>query len=253
LVTDASPPSLEASVLAGSLPPGTLLTPVDPEGTDTVAEVTEDGFIQVGEITRITTPLGDRRAALRTGHPVDPDDFDENAWSKKLAKHVEAEYEHEVGVCRELFVNSDRWCPWETYDGQRMLPEAWPVIGLEREWIGISVNTDNDDITWTHRTALGLVGEGVAACLYEPDLEWEIDPSEVGVWRRNGTVDRDARIVVDWLLNSPFQRARGFSIERMLTRFFLEVAGTGRDEGVIVGHRLAVGYDPLPDAGQSGH
>lgn len=148
-----------------------------------------------------------------------------------------------------LFVNGDRWCPWETYDGQRMLPEAWPVIRLEREWIGISVDTDNDDITWTHRTALGLVSEGVAACLYEPDLEWEIDSSEVGVWRRNGTVDRDARIVVDWLLNSPFQRARGFSIERMLTRFFLEVAGTGRDEGVMGGHRLAVGYDPQPDAG----
>lgn len=49
VVTDAPPPSFEALVLAGSLPPGTLLTPVDPEGTGTVAEVTEDGFIQVGE------------------------------------------------------------------------------------------------------------------------------------------------------------------------------------------------------------
>jgi hypothetical protein len=41
-------PTLENLVTGGFLPPGTLLTPVDAE-RDTVAEVTEDGYIQVGE------------------------------------------------------------------------------------------------------------------------------------------------------------------------------------------------------------
>jgi hypothetical protein len=42
-------PTFENLVTTGILPPGTLLTPVDPERSNTVAEVTEDGFIQVGE------------------------------------------------------------------------------------------------------------------------------------------------------------------------------------------------------------
>lgn len=41
-------PSLEALVTSGVLPVGTLLTPVD-STRDTVAEVTEDGYIKVGE------------------------------------------------------------------------------------------------------------------------------------------------------------------------------------------------------------
>lgn len=52
LATSTSPlelPTFENLVTTGILPPGTLLTPVDQERSDTVAEVTEDGFIQVGE------------------------------------------------------------------------------------------------------------------------------------------------------------------------------------------------------------
>lgn len=41
-------PTLENLVRSGALPAGTLLTPAD-ETRDTVAEVTEDGFIQVGD------------------------------------------------------------------------------------------------------------------------------------------------------------------------------------------------------------
>jgi hypothetical protein len=41
-------PTLENLVTDGILPPGTLLTPVDLD-RDTVAEITEDGYIQVGE------------------------------------------------------------------------------------------------------------------------------------------------------------------------------------------------------------
>lgn len=42
-------PTFENLVTSGILPPGTLLSPVDPEGSGTIAEVMEDGFIQVGE------------------------------------------------------------------------------------------------------------------------------------------------------------------------------------------------------------
>lgn len=48
-ITHSGLPTLETLVVSGALPAGTLLTPVDPEGTGTVAEVTEDAFIQVGE------------------------------------------------------------------------------------------------------------------------------------------------------------------------------------------------------------
>lgn len=40
-------PTLEALVTSGSLPAGTLLTPVD-EDRKTIAEITEDGYIQIG-------------------------------------------------------------------------------------------------------------------------------------------------------------------------------------------------------------
>ena len=42
-------PSFEILVLSGVIPPGTLLTPVDSERSNTVAEVSEDGCIKVGE------------------------------------------------------------------------------------------------------------------------------------------------------------------------------------------------------------
>ncbi len=52
LATSISPlelPTFENLVTTGVLPPGTLLSPVDPERSNTAAEVTEEGFIQVGE------------------------------------------------------------------------------------------------------------------------------------------------------------------------------------------------------------
>lgn len=52
LATFTSPrelPTFENLVTTGILPPGTLLSPVDPERSTTVAEVTEDGFIEVGQ------------------------------------------------------------------------------------------------------------------------------------------------------------------------------------------------------------
>jgi len=51
VVPSANPvtlPTLENLLTRGILPPGTLLTPVDSD-RDTVAEITEDGYIQVGE------------------------------------------------------------------------------------------------------------------------------------------------------------------------------------------------------------
>jgi hypothetical protein len=47
-VLDVSLPTLESLITSGVLPPGTLLTPVN-EDRDTVAEITEDSYIKVGE------------------------------------------------------------------------------------------------------------------------------------------------------------------------------------------------------------
>jgi hypothetical protein len=208
--------------------------------------------VRANEITRITARADVvDELPFHLVAPGDPDDFDENDWSKELEKHVDPVYEHQVGVYRVLFVNGDRWCPWSTYTGQSMLPEAWPVIRLQQDWVGITLDHDNEGAESTHTTVLGLISDGVAGCYHEPDWEMEAGPQDVGVWRRSGTVEDDARIIVDWLLDSPFQRLWEFSIEKMLTRLFLEtVAGETRPVG-IGGHRLAVGDDPQPHAAAS--
>lgn len=57
--TSVELPTFEHLVNTGVLPPGTLLTPVDAD-RDTVAEVTEDGYIQVGEHLCETVDLAAR-------------------------------------------------------------------------------------------------------------------------------------------------------------------------------------------------
>ena len=47
-VAEIELPTLEALVTSGALPAGTLLTPVD-EDRNTIAEITEDGYIQIGD------------------------------------------------------------------------------------------------------------------------------------------------------------------------------------------------------------
>lgn len=54
-------PSLEHLVTSGWLPPGTLLEPVD-DASNTTAEVTEDGYLQVGDHTCETVDIAAREA-----------------------------------------------------------------------------------------------------------------------------------------------------------------------------------------------
>lgn len=54
-------PSLEHLVTSGWLPPGTLLEPID-DGSAATAEVTEDGYIQVGDHTCETVDIAAREA-----------------------------------------------------------------------------------------------------------------------------------------------------------------------------------------------
>jgi|NGEPerStandDraft_6_1074524.scaffolds.fasta_scaffold95830_3 hypothetical protein len=46
--SEVSLPSLEDLITSGALPPGTLLSPII-EDRDTIAEITEDGYIKVGD------------------------------------------------------------------------------------------------------------------------------------------------------------------------------------------------------------
>jgi hypothetical protein len=66
--------------------------------------------------------------------PGDIDDYDESLWSEPLIdKYLDQEWEIQIGLYRVLFVNGQRWCPWPTAGGGRMLPEDWPEVGLQRE------------------------------------------------------------------------------------------------------------------------
>jgi hypothetical protein len=73
-------PTLESLISTGVLPSGTLLTPVNEE-RDTVAEVTEDGYIKVGEHL-CESPA---RAAQEDGADVD------SGWDYWLA-HIDDEH-----------------------------------------------------------------------------------------------------------------------------------------------------------------
>lgn len=75
-------PTFENLVITGILPPGTLLTPVDSDRSNTVAEVTEDGFIQVGEHLCETVDRAAREDHADAGSGWD-------YWQAHLGEHEE--------------------------------------------------------------------------------------------------------------------------------------------------------------------
>jgi hypothetical protein len=203
--------------------------------------------VRANQITRITaTPdvVDELPWLLRS--PGDRDKFDEHVWSDALRNaHLDHEYSPQTGLLRVLFVNGDRWCPWPTPDGDKLLPEAWPTIRLESIWAETGSRLSGVD-----KTTLGLVTPGVAASTTEPDsgLDYDDDP-EVRVWRREGSTADDARIFLDWLLDNPLEHFWGLSMGHMLAELFVEVALNDRNGRAVWGDQLAAGEQYEPDIG----
>jgi hypothetical protein len=170
--------------------------------------------VRANQVTRITaaSELVDELPFLLVS-PGDRDDFDEDAWSDELrGKHVCQEWVIQTGLYRVLYVNGDRWCPWPTAAGDRLLPERWPTIRLEPQWAELSFSETGSMISGVDKTVLGVVSSRVAASGTEPDPGVGYDEQEVRVWRRDGSVADDAHIFLEWLLDNPLERLRGLSM-----------------------------------------
>jgi len=159
---------------------GALILRVDGEAdwtlttTNVASAIAEDptlSEIRANQITRITAG----GAALELlpftlSVPGDPDDFDEALWSKTLAdEHTHQDWVVQPGRCRVAYVNDDRWCPWPTADGPRMLPEDWPTVRLSSTWARLTFTETASMTSGLDEITLGLVTPGVVAACRDPD------------------------------------------------------------------------------------
>ena len=182
--------------------------------------------------------------------PGNPDDFDEALWSPTLADmHTQQEWVVQPGRYRVAYVNDFRWCPWPTVDGPRMLPEQWPMVGLNPTWTRLTfselggMTSGLDDIT------LGLVTQRVVAACHNADSS----SLRVAVWQRSGDATEDAQIIVDWLLDW-IPRSFGMvddGLNGLLAQLFVEATWNGRNREHLEGGWLCAGSKTRPPFGDA--
>jgi biotin operon repressor len=230
---------------------GALILRVDGEADRTlkttnvasaIAEEASLSEIRANQITRITAS----GAALNLlpftlSVPGDPDDFDETLWSKTLAdEHTFENWVVQPGRCRVAYVNDDRWCPWPTADGPRMLPEDWPTVHLSSTWARLTFTETASMTSGLDEITLGLVTPGVVAACGNPDSGC----LKVATWKRTGERSGDAQIVVDWLLDwVPGFYTRNDGFEALMTQLYVEAELHGRSGDELSGGVLAAGWE----------
>ena len=157
--------------------------------------------------------------------------------------------DNQAGRYRVLYVNGDRWCPWPTPEGDMLLPEEWPTVRFESYWAHLSFIETGSMVSGFDRTTLGLVNQTVDASAVEPDPGLEYDEQEVRVWRRDGNINTDAGIFLDWLVDNPLERFWDLSMGNMLPRLFVEATLNDRNGSAVWGDYLAAGEDYEPAIG----
>ena len=229
---------------------GALILRVDGEADRTlktthvasaIAEESTLNEIRANQITRITAggaALDLLPFTLRV--PGDPDDFDETLWSKTLAdEHTYENWVVQPGRCRVAYVNDDRWCPWPTDDGPRMLPEDWPTVRLSSTWARLTFTETASMTSGLDEITLGLVTPGVVAACRDPDS----GSLKVATWKRTGEPSDDAQIVVEWLLDwvpGFYTRSDGF--KALMTQLYVEAELHDRSGDELSGGALAAGW-----------
>lgn len=230
---------------------GALILRVDGEAdrtlktTNVASAIAEDATlseIRANQITRITAggaALNLLPFALSV--PGDPDDFDETLWSKTLAdEHTYENWLVQPGRCRVAFVNDDRWCPWPTTDGPRMLPEDWPTVRLSSTWARLTFTETASMTSGLDEITLGLVTPGVVAACGNPDS----GSLKVATWKRTGEPSDDTQIVVEWLLDwLPGFYTRNDGFKALMTQLYVEADLHGRSGDKLSGGALAAGWE----------
>jgi hypothetical protein len=210
--------------------------------TDIAAVISADPVlseIRANQVTRITAEsatLAELPFLLRV--PGHRDDFDESLWSEAMTdEHVTQEWVWQTGMYRVLYVNDARWSAWPTQDGERMLPEDWPLVRLTPCWGHLRFCEWGSMASGCAETVVGLATSGAVACATLID-EQDEEKATV-VWRRgDGAID-DADMFVKWLLEGIMWEDASDIDEVMLAELFVE-ASTNDSNGVgIPGSRLA--------------
>jgi hypothetical protein len=129
--------------------------------TDVVAVIMADPVlneIRANQVTRITgAPEVLQELPFLLQVPGHRDDFDESLWSEAMSdEHVTQDWVVQPGVHRVLYVNGARWCAWPTAEGERMLPEDWPLVRLTPRWGRLSFCENGSMTSGTDETIIGL-------------------------------------------------------------------------------------------------
>jgi hypothetical protein len=175
----------------------------------------------------------------------DPNDFDECLWSEAmLEEHLsdtgeECLLDTSAPSVRVAYVNGERWSPYRTDDGPRMLSEETTPLKV---W---------GELYCEERSIIGLVTPLVVAALYIPDTFGADDSAgnSVALWRRPGDRAGEASILANWLLDW-VPRQCGIDDEahrQMLAQLFVEraVRGVGAEDFPLT--YLAAGHREQPE------
>jgi hypothetical protein len=183
------------------------------------------------------------------------EDFDEGLWSESMQAHIEEDWRSNLPFdpYRVLYVNEKRWCTWQTSRGDQMLPEALGT-SLNPRWGELSLYETGTMASGGSRSILGLLSPATAVAIANLDSFDDIADEyagylTVGLHRRDGTVERDARIVADWLLGSPvpwyFYKGGNYVDPMLFVQLFVEATVNAKNGQTLWGEDLAeaAGYD----------
>ncbi len=218
-------------------------------GTDVAAVIGADPLlneIRANQVTRITAEsaaLAELPFVLQV--PGHRDDFDESLWSEAMSdEHATREWVVQPGVYRVLYVNGERWSAWPTAEGERMLPEDWPLIRLTPCWGRLSFCENGSMVSGEDETNIGLVTPNTVACATLMDPGIEAVEEDVVLWRRGNTAMDDARMFVEWLLDGglvPHYYPGDPQLQAMLAQLFVEASTDDCNGAGVPGSRLVAG------------
>jgi hypothetical protein len=182
--------------------------------------------------------------------PGDIDEYDESMWSEPIIdKYLDQEWEIQIGLYRVLFVNAQRWCPWPTTGGSRVLPEDWPEVRFQREWVRLNFTEWGSMTSGTATFSIGLATSAAVVTLQQLD---ELDAPDVQLSRRGENAADDAAQVMHWLFDGGLLSDPGDpTSEGLVAQLFVEAIVLDHNGVSVPGSRLAAGSTTKSGFGDS--